>query len=484
MLNAPLLLIIGANTLQSSLIFYATIPWQGLVVLPSILVMGVHAIRRSRHGQRAVLSDRSLYVLTYFLSVLGFPSLIYFTSSSGITDYYGWIMAGLFFNSLVRRWTSDTSQTKFTMLCWVWLSALLIYHHTTALFVALIVFGIYLMPFWIRSPERAPRFRLMVVYLVILFGYIAYLTLSFAGYFTSLNAALGNLANGILGTARPSPLATIATTNQFTFERAVIRSVDVAMIIVVFSLIGWTVVRRKVYNSLGIILSGFVVGTAFAAAFLLGWGGFGAFFIRISALSAVVSILGTGYLITHLRPGDARKIVALGILVIVVSPFAYLSSDAAQPGAVRWSEYAALKWIDLHVGKDRPISSDSRLASPLIYFGFQEPIGFEDEGTNLSNQLGLVRIFDGLYYPDSPDAVSLALCSAAQMSGVQPDYAIYSALFAEKDTGVIGYLNSYVPASPNAGDMWDKVVTLDKVYSSGPSSLYKVTPTNGGCNGI
>ena len=42
LLNAPLLLMVGKNSLMDSLTFYAQLPWQGLVLLPAALILGCH----------------------------------------------------------------------------------------------------------------------------------------------------------------------------------------------------------------------------------------------------------------------------------------------------------------------------------------------------------------------------------------------------------------------------------------------------------
>lgn len=181
-------------------------------------------------------------------------------------------------------------------------------------------------------------------------------------------------------------------------------------------------------------------------------------------------------------PAGVRKLIALSVLVVLVSPFAYVSSAPAQQGALRWSEYAALKWSDQYVNRNSPVLSDSRLASPLIYFGFQQPIGFEDEGVDLSNQQHLVEVYYGMYRPSSPADVSRAICAATRMSGAQPNYVIYSSVFAENDTGVIGYLNSYQPASSGAQATWDMVVALDRIYDSGSAAIYRATLPGAVCS--
>src|SRR5207247_11361562 len=84
---------------------------------------------------------------------------------------------------------------------------------------------------------------------------------------------------------------------------------DSSLILVVFAAYFWPLLRRKVLVQTEKLLSGLMVVTGLAAAFVIGWGGFGAFFIRISALSAVVGILGASFLVMRANERTKRRIL-------------------------------------------------------------------------------------------------------------------------------------------------------------------------------
>src|SRR5438876_11196207 len=213
LLNAPLLLVTGQTSLHDSLQFYALVPWPGLVALPCMLILGIHAIAQSTRKRVNAGAHPLVYIITYALAVLGFPSLIYFTASSGVTDYFGWILLAFVFYALVKRAGMPSSRTKFTALAVVGLLEVLIYHHTTALFFALLLGGVLLVQLRRGANQQSIGVNLVVIYAVLLISYVAYLTFSFKGYLLALESSLGNLASGVLGVSQVSPLSSVATTN-------------------------------------------------------------------------------------------------------------------------------------------------------------------------------------------------------------------------------------------------------------------------------
>ena len=486
LLNAPLLLVVGKSGLIDSLTFYAQIPWQGLILLPSVLVLGVHAMIRTETERVGPRTRVIGYLLTYALTALGFPSLINSTSNSGFTDYYGFVFVGLVFYSLVRRASTRASRTKFSGLLVLFMGQILVYHHTTALFLVLLLFGVYMVQTRIvfRKAIIEPKIveaSIVVVYVVLLIAYVAYLSFSFHGYLFSLTSSLGNLAQGILGSSVVTPLARIATTNYFTQERALIRSADLGLTIIVLAYIGVAFVKRRAIGLSGFALAGFGLGAGLAGAFVIGWGGFGAFFIRISALSAVIAILGIGYILRHAGAIVKRALVLMSIAVVVVSPIAYVSSQAAPQGALRWSEASAIEWTSTNVNRDATVMSDSRVASPLIYYGFTSALGFEDETASPTSQAKLAEAYFELYRPASSDQVVRGICAVEAVSGTNVKYFVYSTYFQDPGTSVIGFLNSYPPAGQNATSMLDNATTFQKIFDSGTTMVYGTSDATRSC---
>ena len=486
LLNAPLLLMVGKNSLMDSLTFYAQLPWQGLVLLPAALILGCHAMIKSEAQAVAPRARELSYILTSALAFLGFPSLIQSTANSGFTDYYGWVFVGLVFYALIRRASTPDSRTKFSALLVLFMAQILIYHHTSALFLLLLILGIYLVQTrtLLRRATAEPKIlktNLVVIYAVLLTGYVTYLSFSFRGYLFSLTSAIGNLADGILGVASPSPLAVISTTNNFTLERALVRSADVGLIIVVFAYAGITFLRQRLTGVPGLAFAGYGLGTVIAAAFVIGWGGFGAFFVRISALSAFLTILGVTYILRIARRSARRSLVALCIAVILVSPLAYASSQAAQQAALRWSEASALEWTNAYVVKNATIMSDSRVATPLIYYGFTSLLGFEDETGDRDSQERLVQAYFDLYRPISTDQVARGICAVEAVSGTKVRYLIYSTYFQDPGTSVIGFLNSYPPGNSETTKILDNATWLQRVFDSGTTVSYGPIDANRTC---
>src|SRR5437762_10490439 len=177
LLNAPLLLVVGKIGLIDSLTFYAQVPWQGLILLPSVLVLGVHAVIRTETKPVAPRTRDLTYLLTYALTALGFPSLINSTANSGFTDYYGFVFVALVFYSLVRRASTPSSRTKFSALLISFMGQILVYHHTTALFLVLLLFGTHLAQTRIvfRKAIVEPKIveaNIVVIYAVLLVAYV------------------------------------------------------------------------------------------------------------------------------------------------------------------------------------------------------------------------------------------------------------------------------------------------------------------------
>lgn len=473
--NAPLLLIAGKTSLYDSFYFYEMFLWPGLVLLPTVLLLGVHAMRIHASGERRPDDATAMYAYIFGLAVLGFPSMIAYTSNSGVMDSFGWIMVGLLFYTVLRTRTGSTeSRTKFTALTILLFAVVNIYHHTTALFVALMLLGVYALGRQRHSSTRMLRPSLVFLYVTLLIAYVAYLTLTFLGYFDALGSTLGSLANGILGLSKPTPLGSLATSERFSSDRIAFRVVDLSLIGLVFLYLGWGVVRRLVLNWPRMMLSGFAIGIIVAAIFVLGWGGFGAFFVRITALAAVLSILGVGYILLNGRRGLRRETAAIGIVVLLISPFAFVGSQPALQETLRWPEAAAIDWAGHHVDREAAILSDSRVASPLIYYGFTSPIGFEDGSSNLSFQLRTLSLYFYLYHPSNQDQSKQAFCTEQAISGIVPQYLVYSDYFSDPDTGIVGFISTYPPASPSVPSVLDNFTALQKVYNSGPVSVFRL----------
>ena len=447
LLNVPLLLVTGNGTLRDGLVFYATVPWPGVLVLPITILLGVHAIVLAARARGLAVNNKQIYLLTYGLAVLGFPSLILFTTSSAIMDYFGWIFVGLLFYILVRQRTMKSARLRFTAMAVIFLFDLQIYHHTTSLFAALMIAGVFLFQYYARPRIRIIGPSFFVLYGVLLMSFILYLTLALGGYRLALAESLGTLANGILGVGHDNPLAGIQTSNEYAADRILVRLVDVSLIVTVLLAITLRVLSRKSTDPTAVTVAGLTIGMTAAAIFVIGWGGFGNFFVRISAISAVVSILGLGWLLIHSSERGRTSLLALSLAVIFVSPVAFAESHASSQLDLYESESTAMAWVGTRVPHTSTVFSDSRLASPLIYYGIRTPIGFEDEGLAAQNPLVLSNIYYSFFRPTGSDSPPHAICLIDKLYNTSVQYAVYSQYFASDNTGVVGYANTYEPAS-------------------------------------
>ncbi len=481
LLNAPLLLVTGLGSLDQGLLFYAVTPWPAILVLPLTIILGVHATMLASRAPAQATANGKVYLLAYGLAVLGFPSLILLTTSSATMDYFGWIFAGLLFYVLVRQRTILSARSKFAAMGILFLFNLQGYHHTTSLFVALMLGGVVVVQYYVRPRVRVLSPSLVVLYGVVLVSYILYLTLAFNGYFLAVTDSLGNLLDGILGIGRYDPLASINASNQFSPTRIVLRIVDVTLIIVVLSTVSVRIARRRVADPTGLTVAGFTVGMAAAAIFAVGWGGFGESFLRISAIAAVVSILGLGWLLVNSAERQRKALTVLAVSVIIVSPLVFLSGTPALRLNEHQSEWSAIGWLGTRAPKNLTVFSDSRLASPLIYYGIRTPIGFEDEGVSLANSSVLLGIYYDFFRSEGPDNSTQAICSINRLYSSNVDFVLYSRYFADPRTGVVGYLDTYAPANDDALAHLENSATFQLVYDSGSTSAFALSTTANIC---
>src|SRR5207247_9836464 len=141
---------------------------------------------------------------------------------------------------------------------------------------------------------------------------------------------------------------------------------------------------------------------------------------------------GIAYMMRHASTTIRRALIVMSIAVIVVSPIAYASSQAAPQSALRWSEASALEWTSANVNKDATVMSDSRVASPLIYYDFTSLLGFEDETANVTSQAKLAKAYFDLYRPTSSDQVVRGICAVEEVSGTTVGYIVYSIYFEDQ----------------------------------------------------
>src|SRR5256885_17002538 len=106
-------------------------------------------------------------------------------------DYFGWIFVGLLFYLLVIQGTMKNARPKCAALAVLFLFDLQIYHHTTSLFAALMLGGVFLIQYYVRPRMRIINPSLFVLYGVVLVSFILYLTLALNGYRLALADSLG-----------------------------------------------------------------------------------------------------------------------------------------------------------------------------------------------------------------------------------------------------------------------------------------------------
>lgn len=463
-LNPILLIIIGKTSLIEMATTYKFFLWQGVILLPLIALMILQQLSKLYRFPLSL----SHYIIIYLFTSLGSTSIISTTSVGGVMDYYGWSLLLIIFYLNLKSLNSKNYITSFLTILFV--ITLQLYHHTSALFYFFIITSIFLYQKLALKKRELVTNNQYTLSIMIFISYLIYLTYSFNGYLAAFKSSILSMLN-------PTSLQYQQTQGIFTdileplsLSRIIIRGLNVFFICMPVLLILYYTYKQKLNDKNTNLLIAWILALIPISMLLFGWGGFGGFFFRLTYLLSILSIVSVIYLlIFYTKSTEKFLLYSIIFLCIFSSIYSYSSSDFGAGNSLTWSEYSCINKIGSSFHKDAVIYSDSRLASPLIYFNFIKVKGLEDEGAEID---ALKRTLDDYLILFSSEDVNKLNDNIDNLTIVKGEFIILSNQFTRYPPGIHSYLKIFKPASPMYQNKFKESKYFNHVYDNQDVNIF------------
>ena len=461
--NSILSIIIGISNSDDLLKFYALFPWQGLLLVPLIMILIGNKISNILDLKLSKINT----ILIVALSLFGGEEILFRMGTAILPWNFGFIIFLMLFYHILCI-ISNNNVLRNTFFSLLYLFIIFPFYYTFTIYIGIFFIGIYISKIKNKSLNLN---GLILTYIVSFVSYYIYV----ATHWFILGISFIKSIHKYFDVSSQSQIL-----NVYRPTSPPIYQISKAIAGVFTLIIFWMFLKNYLFskynfkdlNKIKLMQLTFSLLISLCIGFLVFfvWNGFIGALTRVEILATFCTIIILIVMLILNEPTKNKKfyqmITILFIFFIVIS---YNFNMSRYGLTMSFSEHESSSWIIDHTSKNDKIFSDLRLSSLLILADHKQVVGLEALS---QNPLDLKSGFENIYLKNNIIETELYLNRIFRSIEGNEKYLYFSKRMSSEFPGIIIPDYNLKGFNFNFWEKFDETTDAQKVYSNGITLVY------------